>query len=360
MGPIKTVHVKTRPLATAAVLAALLTAVAVVANQADSLISRAEPVAIRAGAANLASVRIGVVLNYLDNPFFVAIYQGLRTEATHLNVHLTVRSVTSNADLAAQAAQARVAVAERDDCMVVNPITATNLVTALRGVTSPIVDVDSPIDPAAATAAGVRIQTYIGTDDFASGRLAGARMAALLPGGGDVALVGGIADNVNSGVRLSGFEAGIRGSHVHVVVRVNADYDRTKAQIAAERILSAHPRLSGFYAVSDDMVLGIVDALRDAGKIGNLTVIGNDGSAEALDHIRGGSISADVSQYPYVMGKMAVEACVAAARGGRLPARVDAPIALLTQHNVARAIAAFPKPLQRYSDPFTQLLRTGG
>ena len=351
---------KTRPIATAAVLAALLAAGAAVADQAASLSGRAEPVPIRAGAASPASVRVGVVLNYLDNPFFVAIYQGLRAEASRLNVHLTVRSVTSNAELAGQAAQVRTAVAEGDDCYVVNPITATNLVTALRGVTSPIVNIDSPIDPAAAAAAGVRIQTYIGTDDFASGRLAGARMAALLPGGGDVALVGGIADNVNSGVRLSGFEAGIRGSRLRVVAQVNADYDRTKAQIAAERILRADPGLSGFYAVSDDMVLGIADALRDAGKIGHLMLIGNDGSAEALDHVWDGSISADVSQYPYVMGEMAVEGCVAAARGARLPARVDAPIALLTQGNVARAIAAFPKPLQWYSDPFMQLLRTGG
>jgi ribose transport system substrate-binding protein len=185
-------------------------------------------------------------------------------------------------------------------------------------------------------------------------------MAALLPGGGDVALVGGIAGNINSGVRLSGFEAGIRGSRLRVVARVNADYNRTKAQIAAERILSAHPRLTGFYAVSDDMVLGIADALRDAGKTGKLMVIGNDGAAEALNDVRDGSISADVSQYPYVMGELAVEACAAAARGARLPARVDAPIALLTQGNVARAIAAFPKPHQRYSDPFTRLLRTRG
>jgi ribose transport system substrate-binding protein len=108
------------------------------------------------------------------------------------------------------------------------------------------------------------------------------------------------------------------------------------------------------------MALGIVDALRDAGATGKLMVIGNDGAAEALNDVRDGSISADVSQYPYVMGEMAVEACVAAARGARLPARVDAPIALLTKGNVARAIGVFPKPLQRYSDPFTRLLRTGG
>jgi ribose transport system substrate-binding protein len=317
---------------------------------------------LAAGAvgADAAPVRMGVVLKALDNPFFVAMYQGARGEARRLGVRASVRSVTSNADLAGQAAQVRAQVAARKDCYVVNPIAATNLVTALRGVRRPIVNVDSPIDPAAARRARVRIRTYIGTDDFAAGRLAGARMAALLHGGGDVALVAGVAQNVNSDVRVSGFERGIRGSHVRVVARVYADYDRTKAEIATGRILRDHPRVSGLFAVNDEMALGIADALRAAGKSGRVTIIGVDGIAEALDAIRAGSISATVSQYPYVMGRMAVEACAAAARGARLPARVDAPIALLTKGNVARAVAAFPKPLQRYSDPFTRLLRRPG
>jgi ribose transport system substrate-binding protein len=303
---------------------------------------------------------VGVALKALDNPFFVAIYEGLRAEASRLEVGATVRSVTSSDDLTGEAAQVRALVATSQDCYVVNPITGTNLLTALRGVRRPIINIDSPIDTAAAKRAHVRIHSYIGTDDVAAGRLAGARMTSVLPGGGEVALIGGLADSINSGLRLSGFERGIRGSRLSVVARVNADYDRTKAEIAAERILRAHPRISGFFAVNDQMALGIADALGAAGKTGKVTVIGLDGIAEALDAVRAGSLSATVSQYPYVMGQLAVEACTAAARGAPLPARVDAPIALLTKANVARAIAAFPKPFQSYSDPFIPLLRRRG
>jgi ABC-type sugar transport system substrate-binding protein len=320
----------------------------------------AERASLRPAGSQAAPVRIGVALNYLEDPFFVAMYEGVRAEARSRGVRATVRSVTSNAEFADQAAQLRALVAEKHDCYVVNPITADNLVSALRGVTRPIVNIDSPVDRAAAKRAGVRIRTYIGTDDFSSGRRAGTQMAALLPDGGDVALLGGIATNVNSGIRLSGFERGLAGSRVTVVARVNADYSRTKAQIAAARILRAHPRLSGFFAVSDSMVLGISDALRGLGKTGTIKVVGHDGTPEALANLREGAITADVSQYPYVMGQMAVEACVAAARGARLPARAHAPIALLTRGNVGRAIAAFPKPVERYSDPFSRLLRGHG
>ncbi|MFL5825913.1 MAG: substrate-binding domain-containing protein [Thermoleophilaceae bacterium] len=303
---------------------------------------------------------MGVGLKGLDNPFFLAIYEGARLEASRLGVHATVRSVTSSDDLGGQARQVRALVAQGNDCYVMNPITGSNLVAALRGVRRPIVNIDSPIGVAAANRAHVRINSFIGTDDVAAGRLAGARMAALLRGVGDVALIAGLPDNVNSGRRLRGFERGIRGSSVGVVARVTADYDRTKAESAAARIVRAHPRISGFFAVNDEMALGVADALRVAGNTGKIKVIGVDGIPEALDALREGSLSATVSQYPYVMGHMAVEACAAAAGGARLPARVDSPIALLTKGNVGRAIAAFPRPFEPYVDPFKRLARRSG
>jgi ABC-type sugar transport system substrate-binding protein len=287
----------------------------------------------------------------------VAIYEGVRAEEKRLGARASVRAATSNADRAGQAAHLRALVARRNDCYVVNPITATNLVGALRGVRRPIVNVDSPIDRAAAKSVGVRIRTYIGTDDFAAGRLGGTKMASLLHDGRRVALIGGLPGSVNSELRLSGFERGIRGAGVRVVARVNANYRRANAEIAAERILRTHPRLSGFFAASDLMALGAADAVRVAGKTGKVRIIGLDGIGEALDAIRAGSIDATVSQYPYVMGQMAVEACVAAAHGSRLPVRVDAPIALVTKANVSRASATFPRPFRPYTDPYKRILR---
>ena len=228
---------------------------------------------------------------------------------------------------------------------------------ALRGVRRPIVVVNSAIDPTAARTAGLRLTTYIGTNDFAAGRMAGTKMAFLLDRGGEVALLGGVADNLNNHLRLGGFERGIRGAGLRVVARANADWRRVKAEIAAERILRTHPRLSGIFAANDLMALGVVDAVRDSGKSGQVKIVGLDGITEALDAVRQGSMSATVSQYPYLMGVMAVEACVAAVHGARLPPRVDAPIALVTKASVGRAIASFPRPFHPYSDLFKRLLR---
>ena len=310
-----------------------------------------------AAGAKPAPVQMGVVLKGLDNPFFVAMYEGVRAEARRRSAHISVRAAASSADPRGQAALVRALVSGRNDCYVINPIATTNLVAALRGARSPIVNVDSPIDVSAAKRAGVRVRTFIGTNDFEAGRLAAAKMVSLLGGAGTVALVGGVADSVNSRRRLRGFEFGIRGTQVRVVARANADYLRTQAEVVAARFLRTHPGLSGFFAVNDEMALGVADAVDSAGKTGGVAIIGVDGIPEALDAIRGGSMNATVSQYPYVMGQMAVEACIAAARGARLPARVDAPIAVVTPSNVARANATFPRPFRGYSDPFERILR---
>jgi ribose transport system substrate-binding protein len=314
--------------------------------------------ALAAGAAGAGPrpVRVGVVLKGLDNPFFVVLFEGARAEAGRLGARLSVRVATGATDAAGQAARTRALVAGGHACYVLNPIDGLNLIAPLRGVTRPVVNVDSPIDRAAARRAGVSIVSFIGTDNTAAGELAARAMRSLLPQGGDIVLVGGIANDVTGRQRLAGFVRGTRGTGLHVVARVTADWDRTKAQLAAAGILRVRPTLAGFFAANDLMALGIADAVRASRGTGTVKIIGVDGIPEALDAIRMGSISATVAQYPYAMGQMAVEACVAAAHGATLPARVNAPIAVVTTANVVQAAAAFPRPPNTYFDPLRRLL----
>jgi ribose transport system substrate-binding protein len=82
-----------------------------------------------------------------------------------------------------------------------------------------------------------------------------------------------------------------------------------------------------------------------------VAVIGVDGIREALAAVKTGGLSATVAQYPYTMGQLGVEACLAAVRGKPIPAKLDAPISLVTPDNVARAQARFPEPAQPFRSP---------
>ena len=316
----------------------------------------ASPGVAEASATSIrASVRVGVVLKGLDNPFFVAMYEGARGEVGRRHVVADFRAATDVDDARGQAARTRTLVQRGNhDCYVLNPISGTNLIPGFRGVKRPVVNVDSPIDRVAARRAGMRIDTYIGTDDAAAGELAATGMASALGGRGEVALVGGYA--VGSTLRLGGFTRGVVGTQIRIVARANAGYDRARAQLAARRILRQHPRIAGFFAANDVMALGIADAVQAAGKRGAVQVIGMDAIPAALDAVRAGVLTGTVAQYPYVMGRMAIEACIAAARGAKLPPRVNTPIVLVTKKNLARASSAFPMPPRPYVDPFARLL----
>ena len=67
-----------------------------------------------------------------------------------------------------------------------------------------------------------------------------------------------------------------------------------------------------------------------------------------------GGIDAVVAQFPYVIGAMGVQACEAAIAGKTLPAKVDAPVQVVTKDNVDAALAAAPKPGEAYDNPFAQ------
>jgi ABC-type sugar transport system substrate-binding protein len=305
---------------------------------------------------DLRGVRLAAVIKGLDNPFFVSMRDGVVATARREDARLRVAAAPSGLqDTAGQASELESLAGDHPRCYVVNPINQTNLVGALSRVATnaPVVNVDSVVGKDAAKAVGVEITTYVGTDNRAGGRLGADAMAALAGRGAKVAVITGIPGDVGSGLRADGFTQGNRG-RFDVAATVAADFERAKAKRAAADLLRADPGIDGFFAVNDLMALGVADAVRAAGRQRDVKVVGFDGIPQALAAVRRGSLSATVAQYPYTMGQLAIEACLAALRGDPVPATVDAPVQVVTSDNVTRARAKFPEPVERFDDPFAR------
>jgi ABC-type sugar transport system substrate-binding protein len=303
--------------------------------------------------------KVAAVIKGLDNPFFQAMQKGIEDDSATAGVQTTVQAATSVTDTTGQADKLTGLAGQDYNCYVVNPISGTNLVQGIAQLAASgkaIVNIDSPVDPAAAQAANAKIATYIGTDNAAAGKTAAQELSRLLPSGGKVAVVGGIAGDVTSGDRVQGFTSGV-APNVAVVQTVAANWDRQEALTQATNILQAHPDVTGFFAANDDMGLGITRAVANAGKSGQVKVVSVDGNPDALAAVKSGELAATVAQYPYAIGQMGVDACRAAVSGATLPAKVDAPVALITKDNADQAIAAAPKPFAAYPNPFTALIK---
>lgn len=301
--------------------------------------------------------KVAAVIKGLDNPFFQTMQLGIEEKAKELGVSLTVQAAQNMGDATGQADRLSALALQDFSCYIVNPISVSNLVQALVPVgqkKTPIINIDSQVDTEQAKAAGFAVTTYVGTDNVAAGRLAGEEMLKLIPAGSKVALVAGIVGDLGSNARIKGFQEATAGKLVEVVL-VSADWDREKAYTAATDILRANPDVAGFFAANDIMALGIQRAVEAADKK-SVKVIGLDGIVDAMKSVEAGGLAATVAQYPYVVGAMGVEGCVAAAKGATLPAKVDAPVLVVNKDNATASLANFPRPGGDYPDVLRDLL----
>lgn len=86
-----------------------------------------------------------------------------------------------------------------------------------------------------------------------------------------------------------------------------ADWDRTKGHNKMQGILQAHPDITGVISGNDEMALGAIAALKQAGKLDQVTVGGFDGSPAAIDAIRKGELAYTVLQPVAVFARKAVQ-----------------------------------------------------
>ena len=312
----------------------------------------------------LKDVKIAAVVKGLDNPYFIGVKNGIVDTAKKLGVTADVQAAPGLNDETGQANKLDALAGQDFDCYIVIPISSNNLSQAIGKITKKgkaVVNIDSPVDAASLKAAGGKITTFAGTDNKAAGRSGGKSMVKLIGKGKKIGLIAGLAGNVTSNARIDGFKAGAAGSKF--VGPVNADWDTTKALDAAKAMLAANPDIAGFFAANDQMAQGIARAVAAAKK--NIPVYGVDGIADALKEVKAGAMAATISQYPYVMGKMGVEACIIAAQGGKVPAQTITPYYVIDKSNIDKALTNtstrgyFPNqsPPGAYVDPYTKLIK---
>ncbi|MCR2762494.1 substrate-binding domain-containing protein [Microbacterium sp. zg.B48] len=304
------------------------------------------------------ATKIAAVIKGLDNPFFQAMEDGITETAEAAGVDVTVQAAADIGDTTGQADKLTTLSGQDFGCFIVNPISGTNLVQSLAPIAAagkPIINIDQPIDEDAAEAADITPATYIGTDNEAAGEKAGDYIASLVDAGGEVAIIGGISGDVTSAARVDGFKDAVDGA-LEIVQEDAADWKREIALTKATDIIAANPDIVAFFAANDDMGLGIVKAVENSGKTGEIVVVSVDGNQDALESVEAGGLAATVAQYPYAIGSLGVQACQVALDGGDLPDDIESPTALVNADNAADAIASFPQPFEGFDNPLADQL----
>ena len=143
---------------------------------------------------------------------------------------------------------------------------------------------------------------YIGSSNTDAGKQAGQLMLKAMPNGGKCMGFVGLPGADNARERIDGVKETIKGSKIELVDVRADDIDQTRAKRNVEDTITARPEINcmvGFYSYNTPR---IYEALKEAGKIGKVTIIGFDEDAITLGGVKEGTIVGTVVQQPYEWG----------------------------------------------------------
>jgi ribose transport system substrate-binding protein len=147
---------------------------------------------------------------------------------------------------------------------------------------------------------------YIGTDNVAAGRQAGQLIKQAIPQGGKIMVFVGKLDAQNAKERLQGIKEALQGSNIEIIDVRTDDTDQVRAQKNAEDTLVKYPDVACLVGLWNYNGPAIANAVKGAGKGGQVKIVCFDENQETLAGVASGLIYGTVVQKPYEFGKQAI------------------------------------------------------
>ena len=182
--------------------------------------------------------------------------------------------------------------------------------------------------------------SFVSTDNYRGGRVAGDHLADILGGEGKVVLLRLQEGSSSTMKREQGFLDAI-AEHDGIEVVSSNQYGGVTTETsfrASENLLSALGAatggVDGVFCPNESTTFGMLRALQDAGLAGKIKLVGFDSSQQLVDAMREGELHGLVLQDPFNMGYLAVKLLVGHLSGEAIEKRVDTGLTLVTQKNM--------------------------
>ena len=282
------------------------------------------------GSRPPAALRLAAVLKFFGNPYDQQLAYGMAARAEELGLYIDIQAGATESDNEGQRAVMDEMVNKGYNAILISPQTDTNLSAAVHKARKQkivVVNVDDAVDGGA--------NCFVGPNQFENGVQAARYFMLEIRSGGKVAVIRGYSDDYGAEQRTRGFVETLDKSAFQIVAQVACAWDLQMALLQATRILEQHPDLVGIFGNNDIMALGASQAVKAAGKSGQVLVVGRDGIKPALESILSGGMKATVDTMALEMGRIAVDAAVSILQGHHVPAVVVTPQRLVTKDNVA-------------------------
>jgi len=307
----------------------------------SALLAAVAGLALVAGA-NMASAKdakkIGLAVANLQANFFNQIKQSV--EAYGKEKGLEVITVDAKGDSATQVSQIQDLITQGIDALIYIPAGATAAavpVKAAKAAGIPVINIDR-------NAEGAPGDTFIATDSVASAKQVCDYIVKKAGGKGNMVIIHGQKGTTPEVDRSKGCGEVIAANPGIKVV--NEQWSQIWSQDEgfkiAQDMLQADPSISIIFAQADGLALGAAQAVKVANPDHKIWIGGFDGDTAALEALSKDVFDVTATQQTQLMGRMGVDAAIAAVKGDKLPAQQLQDATLTTKDNVAGFIAKHP------------------
>lgn len=283
---------------------------------------------------------ITIIVNDPANPYWFT--EGEVAKATAESMGYTASVNAHKGDTNAESTMIDTAITNKSVAIILDPANADGSVGAVqKAVTAgiPVFLVNAEINKTGLAKAQL-------VSNNAQGAALGAQqwVASVGEEGKYAELFGNPADN-NAATRSNGYETVLtQYPELEKVAQEVADWDRTKGHDKMQSILQANPGIIGVISGNDEMALGAIAALKEAGKLAAVKVGGFDGSPDAVAAIKAGEMQYTVLQPVAVFSAEAVKQADAFIKTGSTGVDTEKQLfdcLLITSDNVANYSAPF-------------------
>ncbi len=175
---------------------------------------------------------------------------------------------------------------------------------------------------------------YVAGDNIAVGANTAKWLADKLGGEGKIVVLRGIPTVIDD-ERIQGFTDVIKGTNIEIMDIQYANWNQDEAFTLMQDYLAKYPHIDAVWANDDDMLLGVLQAVKQSGRTEIKYALGGNGMKQVIEMVKAGDPVTPISTpYPPSMIKSAIY-MTAAQFSGQAPMRgsfkLDAP--LITPEN---------------------------
>ncbi len=282
--------------------------------------------------------RIALIMKSLANEFFLTMENGAKAhQRAHADQYeLLANGIKDELDVGRQIDLVEQMIAQRVDAIVIAPADSKALVPVCKKAQQAgirVVNIDNRFDAAVLQQSGVQFP-FVGPDNRKGARMVGEYLAKHLQPGDEVAIIEGAPNAFNAIQRKLGFEDAMKAAGMKIVSSQSGYWETDRANKVAAAILTEHPNLKAFLCANDSMALGVVAALRAAGKLDRVKVVGYDNIAAIRQLIQEGRVLATADQHADQLAVFGIEYALEMLRTGAPPADRETPVDLITAESL--------------------------